>query len=81
VCKAGAGVDVGAKEQIYTLIDELAGEGRSIIVVSSELAEQFNGKPRKLVLQATRNGHFFVLDRVTGDHLLTSRFTPNGANG
>ena len=38
----------------------------------------FNGKPRKLVLQATRNGHFFVLDRVTGEHLLTSRFTPWG---
>jgi alcohol dehydrogenase (cytochrome c) len=37
---------------------------------------QFNGKPRKLVLQATRNGHFFVLDRVTGEHLLTTRFTP-----
>ena len=39
---------------------------------------QFNGKPRKLVLQATRNGHFFVLDRVTGEHLLTTRFTPWG---
>ncbi len=38
----------------------------------------FKGKPRKLVLQATRNGHFFVLDRVTGEHLLTSRFTPWG---
>jgi alcohol dehydrogenase (cytochrome c) len=37
---------------------------------------QFNGKPRRLVLQATRNGHFFVLDRVTGEHLLTTRFTP-----
>lgn len=37
---------------------------------------EFNGKPRKLVLQATRNGHFFVLDRVTGEHLLTTRFTP-----
>jgi alcohol dehydrogenase (cytochrome c) len=36
----------------------------------------FNGKPRKLVLQATRNGHFFALDRVTGEHLLTTRFTP-----
>jgi alcohol dehydrogenase (cytochrome c) len=36
----------------------------------------FHGKPRKLVLQATRNGHFFVLDRVTGEHLLTTRFTP-----
>lgn len=39
---------------------------------------QFNGKPRKLVLQATRNGHFFVLDRVTGEHLLTTRYTPWG---
>ena len=39
---------------------------------------EFNGKPRKLVLQATRNGHFFVLDRVTGEHLLTTRFTPWG---
>ena len=39
---------------------------------------EFNGKPRKLVLQAARNGHFFVLDRVTGEHLLTSRFTPWG---
>ena len=34
----------------------------------------FNGKSRKLVLQATRNGYFFVLDRVTGEHLLTSKF-------
>ena len=39
---------------------------------------QFAGKPRKLVLQATRNGHFFVLDRVTGEHLLTSRFAKWG---
>jgi len=39
---------------------------------------EFNGKQRKLVLQAARNGHFFVLDRVTGEHLLTSRFTPWG---
>jgi alcohol dehydrogenase (cytochrome c) len=39
---------------------------------------QFNGQARKLVLQATRNGYFFVLDRVTGEHLLTTRFTPWG---
>ena len=31
----------------------------------------WNGKPRKLVAQATRNGYFFVLDRATGEHLLT----------
>ena len=31
----------------------------------------WDGKPRKLLAQATRNGYFFVLDRVTGQHLLT----------
>jgi alcohol dehydrogenase (cytochrome c) len=34
----------------------------------------FNGRPRKLVLTATRNGYFFVLDRITGEHLVTSKF-------
>jgi alcohol dehydrogenase (cytochrome c) len=34
----------------------------------------FNGRPRKLVMTATRNGYFFVLDRTSGEHLVTSRF-------
>ena len=34
----------------------------------------FHGKMRKLVLTAARNGYFFVLDRVTGEHLLTSKY-------
>ena len=34
----------------------------------------FNGRTRKLVMTATRNGYFFVLDRVTGEHLVTSKF-------
>src|SRR5262245_41974076 len=33
----------------------------------------FNGRPRKLVMQATRSGYFFVRDRVTGEHLITSK--------
>ena len=36
---------------------------------------QFGGRPRKLVLTAARNGYFFVVDRVTGEHLLTSKFS------
>lgn len=36
--------------------------------------EPINGRMRKLVLQADRNGYFFVLDRVTGKHLVTSKF-------
>src|ERR1700761_6836745 len=34
----------------------------------------FNGKMRKLVLTAARNGYFFVVDRVTGEHLVTSKY-------
>jgi alcohol dehydrogenase (cytochrome c) len=34
----------------------------------------FNGKMRKLVLTASRNGYFFTLDRVTGEHLVTSKY-------
>jgi ribose transport system ATP-binding protein len=33
------GIDVGAKGEIYRLIEALAAEGRSIIVISSELPE------------------------------------------
>jgi acido-empty-quinoprotein group A len=31
-----------------------------------------DGKPRKLIAQANRNGHFFLLDRTNGKHILTA---------
>lgn len=33
------GVDVGAKDEIYNILEKLAAEGKSIIVVSSEMPE------------------------------------------
>jgi alcohol dehydrogenase (cytochrome c) len=44
---------------------------------------EFKGRQRKLVMTAARNGYFFVVDRVTGEHLLTSQFseTVNWAKG
>ncbi len=36
----------------------------------------FNGKRRKLLAQASRNGYFFLLDRRTGKNLLTAPFVP-----
>ena len=43
----------------------------------------FNGRMRKLVLTAARNGYYFTLDRVTGEHLVTGKFseTVNWAKG
>lgn len=35
----------------------------------------FNGKPRKLLMQASRNGYFFVLDRTNGKSLLSVPFS------
>jgi alcohol dehydrogenase (cytochrome c) len=44
---------------------------------------EFHGRMRKLVLQASRNGYYFTLDRTTGEHLVTSKFseTVNWAKG
>ena len=36
---------------------------------------EFNGKPRKLVVTAARNGYYFTLDRTTGEQLVTSKFS------
>ena len=33
-----------------------------------------DGKPRKLVAQANRNGHYFLLDRTNGQHIVTTPF-------
>jgi len=36
----------------------------------------FQGKPRKMLMQTSRNGYFFVLDRTDGSSLLTVPFGP-----
>jgi alcohol dehydrogenase (cytochrome c) len=42
----------------------------------------FNGQPRKLLAQAARNGHFFVLDRTNGRALISTEFVKtNWAKG
>jgi alcohol dehydrogenase (cytochrome c) len=33
-----------------------------------------DGRPRKLVSTAARNGYFYTLDRVTGKHIVTSKY-------
>lgn len=36
---------------------------------------EFGGKPRKVIMQAPKNGFFYVLDRVTGELLSAEKFT------
>ncbi len=45
------GIDVGAKAEIYHLLDELAGEGCAILMISSELPELIGLCTRILVMR------------------------------
>ncbi len=44
------GIDVGAKAEIYKLMDKLASEGKAIIMISSEMPELMGMSDRVLVL-------------------------------
>jgi len=44
------GIDVGAKSEIYTLMNELTREGKSIIMISSELPEILRMSDRIIVM-------------------------------
>jgi ribose transport system ATP-binding protein len=48
------GVDVGAKHEIYSIIDELAREGLGVLLVSSELEEILNLCDRVCVVRKGR---------------------------
>ncbi len=48
------GIDVGAKYEIYTIINQLAAEGKSIIIISSELPEVLGMSDRIYVMNAGR---------------------------
>ena len=48
------GIDVGAKQEIYRLMEELAGQGVAILFVSSEMEEILRMSDRALVLHEGR---------------------------
>ena len=45
------GIDVGAKREIYEIINELAAQGKAIILISSELPEVLGMSDRVLVMK------------------------------
>jgi len=56
------GIDVGAKLEMYNLIDQLAHQGMAVILVSSELPEVLGMADRILVMRAGR-----IVAELSGD--------------
>lgn len=63
------GIDVGAKSEIYNLIEELAKAGKAIIVVSSEMPEIIRLSDRVLVMQEGRLVANLQRDDITEDRI------------
>jgi D-xylose transport system ATP-binding protein len=66
------GVDVGAKFEIYKLMLELASQGMSIIMVSSELAEVLGVSDRVLVMGEGKLRGDFINQDLTQETLLSA---------
>ena len=72
------GIDVGSKEEIYSLIRKLAREGLTIIVMSSEVPEVIALSERILVLHNGQSKGILNGDDATESDILT--LTTEGDN-
>ncbi|GGB13959.1 sugar ABC transporter ATP-binding protein [Allosediminivita pacifica] len=64
------GIDIGTKQQIYRLIHRLAEEGRSIIVISSEMPELIGLCDRVYVIHGGRISGELQGKEVTEDNVI-----------
>ncbi len=64
------GVDVGAKRDIYFLIQRLAREGRAVVVISSELMELIGICHRIVVMRAGAQQATLGADQLTEETLI-----------
>jgi ribose transport system ATP-binding protein len=64
------GIDVGAKHEIYELINALAAEGKGVLLVSSELPEILGMSDRILVMRQGRVTSEFSRTEATQEGLL-----------
>jgi ABC-type sugar transport system ATPase subunit len=64
------GIDIGAKQEIYAIIEKLASDGKGIILVSSELPELLRCSDRILVLREGRATATFDAAEATQERIM-----------
>lgn len=65
------GVDVGAKKEIYDLLNQIKNEGRSIIMISSEMPEILGMSDRILVMHEGRIKGELSRDEATQEKIMS----------
>lgn len=66
------GIDVGAKEMIYKLLDEFAGQGNAVIMVSSEMPEILGMSDRVVVMHEGVMSGIFERQELTQEIIMTA---------
>lgn len=69
------GVDVGARAEIYRIIEELAEQGVGILVISSDLPELLGLSDRVLVVHQGRMAGEFKREEATPEAVIRCAFT------
>ena len=64
------GVDIGAKKEIYTLINDMASKGVAVIMVSSELPEVLGMSDRIMVIHEGKIGGFIDKKDATQENVM-----------
>jgi rhamnose transport system ATP-binding protein len=64
------GIDIGSKAAVHAFISELAADGLSIIMVSSELPEILGMSDRVLVMKEGLSAGIFERDGLTPETLV-----------
>ena len=66
------GIDIGAKQDIYRIVEELAAAGKGVILVSSELPELLRCADRILVLNGGRATATFTSAEATREKIVAA---------
>jgi len=69
------GIDVAAKDMVYQLLRELAGEGKAVLMVSSELPELMALCDSILVMSAGRIAAEFLPGQWTQEAITHAAFS------
>jgi rhamnose transport system ATP-binding protein len=66
------GIDVGAKAEVHHIINQLAGQGLGILLISSDLPEVLAMSDRILVMREGRQMGIFTREEATQEQIMTA---------